>query len=59
MKLDRKTCVRVGVSVFVLYLCVHYWPVAARLLKALLAAAAPILLGCVIAYVVNLSLIHI
>lgn len=31
MKLDRKTCVRVGVSVFVLYLCVHYWPVAARL----------------------------
>ena len=49
MKLDRKTCVRVGVSVFVLYLCVHYWPVAARLLKALLSAAAPILLGCVIA----------
>ncbi len=56
MKLDRKTCVRVGVSVFVLYLCVHYWPVAARLLKALLSAAAPILLGCVIAYVVNIPM---
>ena len=56
MKPEWKTCLRVGVSAFALFLCVHYWPMAARRLKALLAAAAPILLGCVIAYVVNIPM---
>lgn len=56
MKPDWKTCLRVGVSAFLLFLCVHYWPMAAKLLKALLAAATPILLGCVMAYVVNIPM---
>lgn len=56
MKLDWKTCLKIGLSIFALFLCVHYWPMAAKLLKALLAAAAPILLGCAIAYVVNIPM---
>lgn len=56
MKLDWKTCLRVGISLFVLFLCVHYWPAVAKLLKTLLAAAAPIVLGCAIAYVVNIPM---
>lgn len=56
MKLDWKTSLRIGLSIFALFLCIHYWPVAANLLKALLAAAAPILLGCAIAYVVNIPM---
>lgn len=56
MKPEWKTCLRVGVSAFALFLCVHYWPMAARLLRALLAAATPIVLGCVVAYVVNIPM---
>lgn len=56
MKPDWKTCLRVGVSIFALFLCIHYWPMAANLLKGMLAAAAPILLGCAMAYVVNIPM---
>lgn len=56
MKPSWKTCLRVGLSAFLLVLCVHYWPQTARALRALLAAATPILLGCVIAYVVNIPM---
>ena len=54
MKLDWKTCFRVGISVFVLYLAIHYWDSAAGLGKALLAAASPIVFGGVFAYLVNI-----
>ena len=56
MKPSWKTCLRIGVSAFLLFLCVHYWPLAAKALSALVAAATPILLGCVIAYVVNIPM---
>jgi len=54
MDLNWKTCFRAGASLFALYLCVLYWPTAVRLLGELLGAAAPLLIGCVIAYLVNI-----
>lgn len=54
MNLQWKTCLKVGVSIFVLYLCIHYWPTVSSLLMRLLAAAFPLLLGCGIAYVLNI-----
>lgn len=54
MKLDWKTCFRTGVSLFALYLCTLYWSGAVGLLAALLGAAAPLLLGCAVAYLVNI-----
>lgn len=54
MKLDWKTCFRAGVSLFALYLCTLYWSGAVGLLAALLGAAAPLLLGCAVAYLVNI-----
>lgn len=54
MKLDWKTCFRMGASLFVLYLCTLYWSGAVSLFGALLGAAAPLLLGCVVAYLVNI-----
>lgn len=56
MRPDWKTCWRVGVSVFALYLAVHYWPAATRLLAMGLRAAAPILMGCVMAYIINIPM---
>ena len=54
MKLDWKVCLKVGVSAFLLYLGIHYWaPVMAVLSKAL-GAAAPLLIGCVVAYPLNI-----
>ncbi len=54
MKLTWKTCLKVGLSIFLLYLCIHYWPAVSGLLGALLGAAMPLLVGCVVAYMVNI-----
>lgn len=54
MKLEWKTCIRVGVSVFVLFLAIRYWDVAMGLLGIVLSAAFPLLLGGIIAYVMNI-----
>ena len=54
MKLDVKTCLRAGVTIFLLYLCIHYWPSVARTGRLLLSAAMPLLLGAVMAYLVNI-----
>lgn len=54
MKVEWKTCARVGVSAFALYLAIRYWAGFSRLLGLMAQAAAPLILGCVIAYVVNI-----
>lgn len=54
MKVEWKTCFRVGISAFILFLLVNYWANIAGLGSVLLGAAAPLLVGCVIAYLVNI-----
>lgn len=54
MKADWKTCFRVGAAAFLLFLCIHYWDAVAGILSLVLAALIPLLLGCVIAYVINI-----
>lgn len=54
MKIGWKLCFRIGLSVFLLYLCIYYWPTVTRIAGILLHAAFPLILGCGIAYVVNL-----
>jgi predicted PurR-regulated permease PerM len=54
MKIEWKTCLRLGVSIFLLYLCINYWSLAAYLLMLFLGAAKPLLIGCVIAYLLNI-----
>ncbi len=56
MKIEWKTCFRVGLSIFLLYLCILYWGKIAGLASAVLSAAFPLLLGTVIAYVINLPM---
>lgn len=56
MKPSWNTCLRVGVSAFILFLCVHYWPAAAGILSLVLRAATPIFLGCAIAFVLNIPM---
>ncbi len=54
MKLDAKTCLRVGITVFLLYLAIHYWPAAAGIGSMFFSAAMPLFLGVIIAYLVNI-----
>lgn len=54
MKIEWKSCFRIGVSIFFLYLCINYWTVAANLLSLLLGASMPLFIGCIIAYIANI-----
>ena len=45
MKLDIKTCLRAGITIFLLYLCIHYWPAVAGAAGTVLGAAMPLILG--------------
>lgn len=54
MKLDWKTCIRVGISTVLVYLFIHYWDSFAKFVKLAFAAAAPLIIGSAIAYVLNI-----
>lgn len=54
MKIEWETCFKVGISVFLLYLCIEYWKVLADFVLVLFGASAPLIIGGVIAYIVNI-----
>jgi len=54
MKQEYKKYQILAVCLFILYLCMRYWDKFIGLLWLSLNAAAPLILGCVIAYVVNI-----
>lgn len=54
MKVEWKSCLRVAVSLFLLYLGITYWPKAVEVGGMLISAAMPLLIGCVIAYIINI-----
>ncbi|MBR5509356.1 MAG: AI-2E family transporter, partial [Lachnospiraceae bacterium] len=54
MELKWRTCFRLGITVFLLYLCTQYWSSAVHLISALWSAAAPLVIGCAVAYLVNI-----
>lgn len=56
MRIEWKTCFKVGISVFLLYVAITYWESAAGLLSVLVEAAFPLILGCAIAYVINIPM---
>lgn len=54
MKLEWKVCFRAGVSIFLLFLCIHYWTDFAGLLTVFVGATSSLLIGGVIAYLINI-----
>ena len=54
MKVNWRTCRQIGVSAFLLFLAIYYWPTAAKLLGLLFGACLPVMLGGAIAYVINI-----
>ena len=54
MKVEWKTCLRIGLSAFLLYLCIFYWQSVAGVLGMVVGAAKPLIAGCVLAYLLNI-----
>ena len=54
MKLEWKSCFRLGATVFLTFLAIHYWSSLTGLIGVLFSAASALILGCVIAYVLNI-----
>ncbi len=54
MKITWSNCFRVGLSVFVLYLCIFYWQSISGLLGMLVSGLTPVVVGFAIAYVLNI-----
>lgn len=54
MKLEWKTCFKIGVSIFLLYLCINYWPAVGGFIGSVFSAAAPLFVGFAVAYLVNI-----
>jgi predicted PurR-regulated permease PerM len=54
MKLKWSDVFKGAAGIFLLYLAIHYWPAVAALGKNLVSASLPLIIGCVVAYLVNI-----
>lgn len=54
MTLQWKTCFRVAITFLIVYLLINYSNVFFNIIGVAIGAAAPLLLGCVIAYIANI-----
>jgi len=54
MSIEWKSCIRVGTSIFLLFLCMRYWDAFSGFLNVFLNALSPIVLGLIFAYILNI-----
>jgi len=57
MQLTWKGCLRIGVTAFLFFLAIHYWETVIGTLKLILSASTPILIGLVVAYIINILMV--
>lgn len=54
MKLDWKGYLKLAATLFLIYLGIYYWPAAVRILNLFFSASRPLIMGCVMAYILNI-----
>lgn len=54
MKLTFKDLLKIGTGIFLVYLAINHWSDALRIALAVVGAASPLIIGCIIAYLVNI-----
>lgn len=54
MTVNKKTFWQIGLGIFALYLAIHYWDAFIALLGKFVGVCAPLIIGAVIAYAVNI-----
>ena len=57
MKTETKTYLKIGGGVLLLFLCIHYWENIEGFIGLAFSAAFPLLVGCIIAYMVNILMV--
>ncbi len=58
MKIEWKSCFKICVSIFLLYLCVSYWHPLAGFALAILRATMPLALGGAFAFLLNILMVN-
>ena len=53
-RVETATCIKLAIAVFAVYLCIRYWPEVAKFLGGIATAAEPLIIGAVIAFLVNI-----
>ena len=53
-RVETATCVKIAIAVFAVYLGIRYWPSVAKFLGGVVKAAEPLVIGAVIAFLVNI-----
>ena len=53
-KAETRTIIKAAAAVFLLFLAIHYWPAISGLLGKIFSAAAPLFIGCIMAYPLNI-----
>ncbi len=53
-KIENKTLLKIGLSIFGLYLLIHYWTNISGVIGTIFSAASPLLFGFVISYPLNI-----
>lgn len=56
LKIEFKTCLKVGITIFGLYLCIFYWSDIAGIISGFIGAVSPIIIGAAFAYPLNILL---
>ncbi len=54
MRTETKRILQIGGALLFLYLCIHYWEAFIGICSLLLSAASPLIMGGVIAYLINI-----
>ncbi len=54
MSLSWKSCLRIGTTAVLIYLCIHYFGSVQTLLLKALSACAPVIAGSIVAYIINI-----
>ncbi len=49
-----KAYLKLGLLIFTIYLAIHYWPSISGVIKGFFSAGTPIVIGLVIAYIINI-----
>lgn len=55
--MEWKNCFKIGITIFLLFLAIHYWEPVMSGAKLVFSAAAPILIGFVVAYIINILMV--
>ena len=53
-RIETATCVKVAILVFALYLAIRYWPNVAKFIANLIDSAETLIIGAIIAFLVNI-----